>query len=228
MHDGARHTRNWQISCMVTKIKGDEMAYFPFFFELSGKKILIIGGGKIALEKIERLLEFGPDIKVIAPEILPQIEENKNIKIEKRNYAPEDIFGADFVIAATDNEDVNRSVSDLCREKKIPINVVDDKDKCDFIFPSVIRRGDFVVGVTSSGASPQVAVTLRKEFEKQIPDNIEEVLDFLQSIRGEIKEKYSDASKRHRIFKAAADEALAKNRPLTDEELGAIVESINL
>ncbi len=202
------------------------MAYFPFFFELRDRKILIVGGGKVALEKIERLLEYEPLIKVISVDVLPQIEDIKSIKIEKRKFAPEDIFGADFVIAATDDEELNRSVRNLCSEKKIPINVVDDKEKCDFIFPSVIRRGDLVVGVTSSGASPQVAVSLRRKFEKQIPENIEEILDHLQGIRPEIKERVKDPGARHRIFKSAADEAMAKGRPLTSEELDRLVEDV--
>ncbi len=226
MQDGARHTRFSQTFCTGIIKRIFDMAYFPFFFELRNKQILIIGGGKVALEKVERLKDFGAFIHVIAPDILLEIKKIENISFENRKYAPGDILGADFVIAATDIEEVNEEICELCRENRIPINVVDDKDKCDFIFPSVVKRGELVAGITSSGASPQVAIRLRKEFENLIPDNIEDILDYLGSIREDIKKSVPDAKKRHKVFKLAADVALEKGRALTKEEIKEIVNEL--
>ncbi|MCR4618889.1 MAG: bifunctional precorrin-2 dehydrogenase/sirohydrochlorin ferrochelatase [Lachnospiraceae bacterium] len=202
------------------------MAYFPFCFELKGKRGVIIGGGRIALEKVNVLSQFDANLCVIAPEILPEISDNSSIKCIKREFIPKDANEADYCIAATDNRSLNEKIFEICRKKKVPINVVDNKDLCDFIFPSVIRRGDLVAGITSSGASPQVAVKLRKELERIIPENIEEILDYLNGIRGYVKEKITDQSLRHKVLKQAGDECLRLGRGLTDGELEDLIESM--
>ncbi len=194
------------------------MAYFPFFHELENKNITLIGGGNIALEKVERLIGLGAKIKVIAPEIKDEISNNSEITCIIKRYAPEDLSGADFVISATGDKQVDNEVFERCRAYKIPVNVVDVKDKCDFIFPSVIRRKNLVIGVSSSGASPQVAISLRKGIENLIPENIEDILDFLEEIRPIVKSRISDPKVRHRILKHAADICLSEKRTLSAEE----------
>ncbi len=195
------------------------MAYFPLFHELENKKIVIIGGGNIALEKVEKLSGLGAGITVIAPEIKSEISDNPEVKCIIKRYAPEDLSGADFVISATGDKQVDNEVFERCRADKIPVNVVDVKDKCDFIFPSVIRRKNLVIGVSSSGASPQVAIKLRKEIENLIPENIEDILDYLEEIRPLVKIRISDPKIRHRILKHAADICLGESRTLSAEEL---------
>lgn len=195
------------------------MAYFPFFHELDSKNITIIGGGNIALEKVERLIGLGAKITVIAPEIGDEISNISEITCITKRYAPEDLSGADFVISATGDKQVDNEVFERCRADKIPVNVVDVKDKCDFIFPSVIRRKNLVIGVSSSGASPQVAIKLRKEIENLIPENIEDILDYLEEIRPLVKIRISDPKIRHRILKHAADICLGESRTLSAEEL---------
>ena len=195
------------------------MAYFPFFHELENKNITIIGGGNIALEKVERLIGLGAKITVIAPEIKDEISNISEITCITKRYAPENLSGADFVISATGDEKIDNEVFDQCRLNKIPVNVVDVKDKCDFIFPSVIRRKNLVIGVSSSGASPQVAITLRKGIENLIPDNIEDILDFLEEIRPLVKSRVGDPKVRHRILKHAADICLSENRTLSAQEI---------
>ena len=199
------------------------MAYFPFFHELAGKNITVIGGGNIALEKVDKLSGLGARITVIAPEIKKEISDNPEVICIIKKFAPEDITGADFIIAATGISLIDDEIFALCREKKIPVNVVDRKDKCDFIFPSVIRKKNLVIGVSSSGASPQVAVTLRKEIENLIPDNIEEILDFLDEIRPLVKSRIEDPKIRHRIFKRAADICLRDKRVLSAEETEELI-----
>ncbi len=195
------------------------MAYFPFFHELENKNITIIGGGNIAFEKVERLIGLGAKITVIAPEIGDEISNISEITCITKRYAPEDLSGADFVISATGDKQVDNEVFERCRADKIPVNVVDVKDKCDFIFPTVIRRKNLVIGVSSSGASPQVAIKLRKEIENLIPENIEDILDYLEEIRPLVKSRISDPKVRHRILKHAADICLGESRTLSAEEL---------
>ncbi len=201
------------------------MAYFPFFHELDNKIITIIGGGNVALEKVERLSGLGAKITVIAPEIKKEISENPEVICIIKTYAPEDLSGADFVISATGIPDIDDEVFELCRKDKIPVNVVDRKDKCDFIFPSVIRKDKLVIGVSSSGASPQIAVTLRKQIEDLIPDNIEDILDFLEDLRPAVKAEIDDPVLRHRILKKAADICFKAKRTLSDEEIKELIEN---
>ncbi len=199
------------------------MAYFPFFHELDNKSITIIGGGNIALEKVEKLSGLGAKITVIAPEIKKEISENPEVICIIKTYAPEDLSGADFVISATGKPDIDDEVFELCRKEKIPVNVVDRKEKCDFIFPSVIRKDKLVIGVSSSGASPQVAVTLRKQIENLIPDNIEDILDYLENLRPVVKAEIDDPGLRHRILKKAADICFNEKRTLSDGEIEELI-----
>lgn len=200
------------------------MAYFPFFFEVNRLKGIVIGGGRIALEKIEKLNGYDADITVIAPEVLPEIGDYGCVKeIIKKEFEPTDIKDADYVIAATNISELNETVRLVCREKHLPVNVVDNQPLCDFIFPSVYKKGPLVVGVSSSGASPQVAVELRKRFEESTPDNIEEILDYLASIRPYVKEKVTDSKIRHHLFADIARESMRVGRALSENELEKII-----
>lgn len=203
------------------------MAYFPFFFEVNRLQGVIIGGGRIALEKIEKLEAYGAELTVIAPEILPEVEGFTSVKkIIKKEFEESDIAEADYVIAATNISELNERVRKLCRLKHLPVNVVDNQPLCDFIFPSVFSKGPLVVGVSSSGASPQVAIELRKQYEEDTPDNIDEILDYLASVRPYVKERVADAHIRHRLFGDIARESMRLERALNDEELETIISNV--
>ncbi|MBP5249754.1 MAG: bifunctional precorrin-2 dehydrogenase/sirohydrochlorin ferrochelatase [Lachnospiraceae bacterium] len=198
------------------------MSYFPFFFELSGKRGLIAGGGKVALEKVSKLSEFGADLSIVSKSFVPELSGYVFSRITEREIMPEDISGFDYCIAATDDRSVNRRIAGWCREKGIPVNVADDREMCDFIFPSVIKRGDLTVGVTTSGKSPHAAVLIRKSIEDAIPGSIEEILDYLGKIREKVKELPCPIERRS-ILKKAAEWALSLGRPLDDTETAAIM-----
>lgn len=112
------------------------MAYFPFFIDIENKKGLIVGGGRIAAHKAEKMKPFGAKIIIIAPDIMEKLKQDPVFLCEERAFVPEDIEGCAFVIAATDDRELNHRISALCQEKGILINVVDDKDYCVFLFPS--------------------------------------------------------------------------------------------
>lgn len=210
------------------------MAYFPFFMDLSGKKGVVVGGGRIALEKLEKLISFAPALTVIAPEILPEIEilakkavcnceGNKNssdmkISIQQRYFEDTDIEDAFFVIAATDDGELNARISSICRKNRIPVNVVDDKEKCSFIFPSLVKKGSLTVAISTEGASPQVAASLRRKLETEIPDEIEDILDYLAWLRPIAKEKIPDDRKRAEFLKKTARLCLEEMRVPEESE----------
>lgn len=179
------------------------MPLFPFFMNIEGKKGLIIGTGKHAEEKIQRLRPYGPDLTII-PEG----------KFQESDLEPAPVF----VIAAGDDREENHRISALCREKRIPVNVVDDQEYCDFIFPSLIARGNFSVGICTNGASPATGVLLKRSFEEQIPDHIEEILDFLQEKRPVITQVLTDKKCRYAFFYQISETCMQRNGILTEEE----------
>lgn len=143
--------------------------YFPMFIDIADKKILVAGGGTIALRRIRTLLKFGADIHVIAPELceeLTQLEEEGKIKAEHREYRTGDIRGAQIVLAATDDHEVNRKIWEECRASGITVNVADDKKLCDFYFPSVVMTDEAVIGINSGGADPSITKKIRRKIEK--------------------------------------------------------------
>jgi uroporphyrin-III C-methyltransferase/precorrin-2 dehydrogenase/sirohydrochlorin ferrochelatase len=198
------------------------MGYFPFFVDIEDKQGLIVGGGRVATHKIEKLLPFNPKLKVVAPEISEAIkqiaEDNENIDIYIRDADDLDIESADFVVAASKDGNINAHISQLCNARKIPVNVVDDKGKCSFIFPSLIKRGDLTIGVSTAGASPEIAANIKNETAKFIPSEIDTILDYLSSIRSLAKEHISDDKLRAGFLKDTARECLARNAIFTDEE----------
>ena len=139
------------------------------FINIADKKILVAGGGTIALRRIRTLLKFGADIHVIAPELceeLTQLEEEGKIKAEHREYRTGDIRGAQIVLAATDDHEVNRKIWEECRAAGIIVNAADDKELCDFYFPSVVMTDEAVIGINSGGADPSITKMIRRKIEK--------------------------------------------------------------
>ena len=128
--------------------------YFPLFVDLSGKRIVVIGAGKVAARRIKALLTFTETVTVVAeafdPSLMPLAEE-KRIEIHKKPYEASDIEGAFFVLAATDRKEVNLAVRQDCKRLGIPVNVSSDRELCDFYFPGIARKDDLVVGITASG-----------------------------------------------------------------------------
>lgn len=144
-----------------------EQSYFPMFVNLKGKKILVIGGGKIAYRRVRTLLQFDPRIYVIAPEFTEAFHmmKEQNVQIIQRPYQEGDEEDAQIVFLATDDHELNYKIWKLCKEKQILVNVADDKKLCDFYFPSVVMNEDVVVGINSGGDSPGKVKKVRKQVE---------------------------------------------------------------
>ena len=179
------------------------MALFPFFVDIEGKEGLIIGTGKHAQEKIKRLEPYGPKLRII-----PEGE-----------FSQKDLESLPaFVIVAGEDVEENHRIAKICREKRILVNVVDDQEYCDFVFPSLISHGNLSVGICTNGASPATGVLLKQKFQEQIPDNIEEILDFLQGIRPSISKALTDKKQRYKFYYELSEICMRENRPLTEEE----------
>lgn len=153
------------------------MSYFPLMVEVEDREILVIGGGKIAFHKIKILLSFGAIIRVISEDFCDDIKALANINVNnltliKKSFCETDIDNCGdicFVIAATDDEKLQSLVSKLCRIRKIPVNVVDKKEKSSFYFPAVVKRDELVVSVSTGGNSPVAAGFIKRELDEKIP-----------------------------------------------------------
>lgn len=145
--------------------------YFPVFIDLSEKRILVIGGGKVAQRRVETLLAFTPNIVVAAPKITAELQRLAGegaIVWLKETYCPARLEGIDLVLAATDDARCNEQAVYDCRKRGIPVNAAHKKELCDFYFPAVVRQGGLVAGVTSSGLSHKKAREAREGIEKTL------------------------------------------------------------
>lgn len=201
------------------------MTLFPFFMDINNKEALIIGGGKHALEKIEKLKPYGVRLHVVAPDLLPEIEADPSLRLYRRNVKSEDLTeDLAFVIVAGESQEENRKIADLCRKKKILVNVVDDLPACQFVFPSLIQKGSLSIGICTGGASPAVGVQLKQQVEQLIPDRTEEILDWLESKRPVIKEAIPQGKKRFAFYHKLAGICMEENRLLEEAEFQELLE----
>lgn len=199
------------------------MPYFPIFIDLCGKPCLIVGGGAVAARKAEKLLPYGPVLTVVAPEVCDALDAMEGVTLLRREFVPEDLDGMALVIAAATPE-VNGAVSALCQGKNIPVNAVDDRENCTFLFPALVRKGELSVGISTGGASPSAAVWVRERVEDCLPDGLDAILDFLQQVRPLVKERVAEENRRSRFFAALFSACMERGRPLTWAELAEFLE----
>ena len=188
------------------------MACFPLMVEIEGKNVIVIGGGKVALHKIKVLLPFGVDIRVISEgfceDLMTFARENADrITLIRKSFEETDILHADdstevcFVVAATDDEKLQSSVSALCREKRIPVNVVDVKGKSTFYFPAITKNDDLVVAVSTGGNSPAAAGYIKERIADTLPDYYGGLVETLGNYRELALSKIEDYDERKRFFR---------------------------
>lgn len=162
------------------------MNYFPAFLKLDNKKILIIGGGYIAFEKLRHLLDFTSHISLIALEFSDEISaliKKEELHFEKRGYQEGDIKGFDIVIVAIDNLPLQAEIFEESKQYNCLCNSVDSADYCDFIFGSYIKKDDLTIAISTSGTSPAVAKYLKRYLQKLIPSDIGEFLQKMKELR---------------------------------------------
>lgn len=162
------------------------MKYYPVFWNIKGKICVVVGGGEVALRKAERLLECGAKVSIISPKLSSELAELKNKKIITHiasEYSDNLIDKAALIIGATNDEKTNTRISKDARTRSIPVNIVDDPKKCDFILPSVVQRGDLAITIGTGGKSPALARYLREELEQQYGREYEILLNILGNLR---------------------------------------------
>ena len=199
------------------------MAQIPIFMDITEKRCVVAGGGKVALRKIETLLAFGGNIFVVAPSVSEEIKQLEGVTWEEREYERKDLETAVLVIAATDNQSVNHNIAKDAKEKNVLVNVVNIPKESSFFFPAYTKRGDVVVACSSGGKAPVVAQYIKKKTALEMTEQLEEANDFLGAIRPQVKKKIAEVEKRRQVYQELLKIALTEKRKLTQEDVDRVV-----
>ena len=184
------------------------MHYYPIFLDIEQKKVVVVGGGSVAQRKVENLLEYGAHVFVVAERMsssLRQLVEKGQVTLLGRNFKESHIDGAFLVVAATSDSLLNRKVAEAARKSGILVNVVDQPAECDFLVPSILRRGDLVIAISTSGKSPALSKKIRVALEKEFGQEYESFLGLMGTLRREILEQHLSQDKRRRLFQKLVD-----------------------
>ncbi len=208
------------------------MSYFPFFIDLKDKEVLVVGGGKVAYRKIKTLLDFEAKITVISETYVDEVFELVkvfNIILFEKTFEKIDIENNNFfcVISATDNEDVNSSISKICFDRNILVNVADDIDKCNFTFPAVVKKDDIIIGISTSGKSPTMSKVIKGNIVDMMPKFYGDLVNKLGLAREKIKIQVQDEKKRKLILHKLTDVGLEKNGDINQQDIEDIILNID-
>ena len=164
---------------------------FPVMLDLEGRECLVVGGGVVAARKVAGLLDAGARVTVVSPVLAPaalDIARDGRLRWWPREYTKGDVAGFALVMVATDDDEVNALVAAEARERSIWVNCADDPARCDFILPSVLRRGPLTVAVSTGGASPTVAHMVREELEAVLPPDYAALTEVVADVRRGLRE----------------------------------------
>lgn len=170
------------------------MGYYPIFLDMAGRPCVVIGGGAVAERKVEGLLQVGADITVISPSLTRCLEDwAKEGKIRHivRERRVGDLAGYQIAFVATDSAEVSAAVAQEGQELGVWVNAADEPAHCDFILPSVLRRGELAVAVATGGSSPALSRAIREELEDYFTDDYATLAEIVSDVRQELRKRSS-------------------------------------
>jgi len=189
------------------------MEYLPIFYKVEARRVLLVGGGNIALRKARFMLRAGARLRVVGTEVSAQMKKllaHAEHEIYERPYREEDLQDVAIVVAATDDAELNKQVSIAAKQRNLPVNVVDQPELCNFIFPSIVDRSPLLVAVSSSGKSPVLARLLRARLETFIPSAYGTLTEFLGAFRQQVKTGISSFTQRMRFWEEVVNGPIAE------------------
>jgi uroporphyrin-III C-methyltransferase/precorrin-2 dehydrogenase/sirohydrochlorin ferrochelatase len=177
------------------------MDFLPVFMRLRQQRVLLVGGGHVALRKAQLLLRAQAELTVVAPDICAELKE---LLVSPhaghlRAYQENDLDGVSLVVAATDDILLNRRISQAANARKLPVNVVDQPALCSFIFPSIVDRSPLLVAVSSGGSSPVLSRLLRARLETLIPSSYGSLVNLMGRYRDSVKTRILNTRLRMRF-----------------------------
>ena len=183
--------------------KTNKNNYCPIFFNIADKLCLVIGGGSVAEQKVKMLLRFNTRVRVISPVLtkkLSSLYKKGKIEVITREYKKGDIDNAVLVFAATNNNEINKTIKADAFSLNIPVNVVDDPDLCDFIVPSIVKKDTVIVAISTSGTLPMLSKRLRKDIGSILSEDYVRYAKKIGKFRKMLLEKIDDKGKRRKIL----------------------------
>jgi siroheme synthase-like protein len=198
--------------------------YYPVYIEMHEQSCIVVGGGKIAEGKVDGLLAVEAKVTIISPDLTPRLHElakQSLITYIARTYQPDDLAGAFMVICATDQAEINHQVWQDASVNHQLVNVVDDTPRCNFIAPSILRKGDLTIAISTSGKAPALAVRLKERLQRELGPEYERFLELAGELREPIAKHVPDFETRKALWYqlvdseildvlASGDEAAAK------------------
>ena len=162
------------------------MKYYPIHLDIKNRNCLVVGGGAVGTRKVHTLLACGARVTVVSPDPTRQLKNlaaKKSITLRERIYRNTDLRDMFLVIGATDDEKLNRQISEDAGQLGLLCNIADRPEACNFILPSVVQRGDLVITISTSGQSPALAKRLRRKLEAQFGEEYADFLNLMGAIR---------------------------------------------
>lgn len=182
--------------------------YYPINLNLEGKKCVVVGAGSVAERKVRRLLECGARVEVVAPVVEKRLEKLARagkVILKKNHINLRDINDSFLVICATGDRRINSLVSRYCQESRILVNVVDSPAECSFTLPAIVKRGDLLISISTSGASPALAKKIRKDLEKNFGKEYTMFLNLMKRLRPKVITKIKNLNTRKIFFEKAVN-----------------------
>ncbi len=195
------------------------MDYLPVFQKVKNRLCLVVGGGSVGTRKAGVLLEAGAKVRVVAPQIDDELKSNTNVEAVIARFEEKHLDGVMLVIAATNDREVNKQVSELAQARNIPVNAVDDPELCSFIMPAIMDRSPLMVAFSSGGASPVLTRMMRGKLESTIPHNFKRLAQFAERFRELVKQRVTNPPKRRLFWEDALDGVIAE-KVLSGDEAG--------
>ena len=187
------------------------MRYYPIHLDIQNRNCLVVGGGGVGTRKVMTLLKCGANVTVVSPEIsdrLQNLAESARLTLKPRPYRTEDIEGMFLVIGASDDETLNRQISSDAERRNTLCNIADRPEKCNFILPSILRRDDLVITISTSGRSPALAKKLRKKLERRFGPEYGDFLKLMGAIRSKLLSQAHEPEVHKPLFEQLIDSNL--------------------
>lgn len=208
------------------------MAYFPLFLNLRNKQVLIIGESEAAFQELSRFLAFEANVTILTE----SVEQNlllmsqaypDQVRVVEKEVSMENISLLDcaptLVVCVTGDPKINTEIYAYFQERHVLVEDCSSTSRCDFIFPAIVKRGDVVCGISSSGKSPLVAQFVKSLLESSLPENISEINEHMNEIRKAVKQSISDPQKRAATMQAIFYRLLEDDNQTSDSEIDEII-----
>ena len=189
------------------------MRYYPVFLDVKHRDCLVVGGGSVGLRKVLTLIDCGAAVTVVSPVVHARLQElaaDGSITLRKRPFKPSDMNNMFLVVGATDDQTLNRQIHTEAERLGKLCNIADRPKACNFILPSIVKQGDLVIAISTSGKSPAFAKKLRKDLERQFGSEYAVFLDLMGAIRKKLLARNHEPETHKRLFERLINEGLVE------------------